>query len=92
MLRRSLMAMLVGFGLASTPAAAHGAVPLNGGFHDFTVQVGNSGVPSFSTDRADTPARFEPLNAIAQSARAVVVNQHRLDDIAKLSVLPGSVR
>ena len=65
-----------------------GPVLLSGDLYHATEQVANRGVPSFNTNRADTLASFDRFQAIAKNAKAKVIIQHELDDIAKLPAFP----
>lgn len=67
---------------------ASGPVLLSGDLYHATEQVANRGVPSFNTNRADTLASFDRLQAIAKSLKAKVIIQHEAADIAKLPAFP----
>ncbi|MGQ0560033.1 MAG: N-acyl homoserine lactonase family protein [Sphingosinicella sp.] len=66
----------------------HAPVLLTGDLYHFTAQIGNSGVPSFNTDRAETLASFARFQAIARSLGAQIVIQHEPDDVGKLPAFP----
>jgi len=65
-----------------------GPVLLSGDLYHATEQVANRGVPSFNTNRADTLASFDRFQAIARNAKAKVIIQHEMNDIAKLPAFP----
>lgn len=65
-----------------------GPVLLSGDLYHAAEQVANRGVPSFNTNRADTLASFDRFQAIARNAKAKVIIQHEIKDIAKLPPFP----
>ncbi|HEX6374138.1 MAG TPA: N-acyl homoserine lactonase family protein [Allosphingosinicella sp.] len=69
-----------------------GPVLLTGDLWHFTENVGNRGVPSFNTNRADTLASMDRFDAIARKLKAKVVIQHEPADIAKLPPFPQAAQ
>ncbi len=65
---------------------------LSGDQLHFLEQIGNAGVPSFNTNRADTLASTARLLAIADNLEADLIIQHEPADVAKLPAFPESAR
>lgn len=71
---------------------ASGPVLLSGDLYHFAEQVGNAGVPSFNTSRAETLASMDRFNRIAEQLSARVIIQHEPADVAKLPAFPQPAR
>jgi glyoxylase-like metal-dependent hydrolase (beta-lactamase superfamily II) len=69
-----------------------GPVLLSGDVVHFEEQIGNSGVPPFNIDRAESLASMERMNRIAKQLNAKLVVQHDAHDIGKLPAFPASAR
>lgn len=72
--------------------ARKGAVLLSGDTVHFEEQFANRGVPPFNTDRAESLASMERLQAISVTLKATLVVQHDASDIAKLPTFPASAK
>ena len=69
-----------------------GPVLLSGDVVHFEEQIGNSGVPPFNIDRAESLASMERMNGIAKQLNAKLIIQHDAGDVAKLPAFPASAR
>jgi N-acyl homoserine lactone hydrolase len=65
-----------------------GAVLLSGDIVHFEEQFENHGVPGFNTDRADSLASMDRMQAMAKALKATLVVQHDANDVGKLPVFP----
>jgi N-acyl homoserine lactone hydrolase len=72
--------------------AKTGPVLLSGDVVHFHEQFANRGVPPFNTDRGESLASMERLQAIAASLKAKLIVQHDETHIAKLPAFPKSAR
>lgn len=69
-----------------------GPVLLSGDVAHFQEQLANRGVPPFNTDRSESLASMERLQAVAKSLKAKLIIQHDETHIGKLPTFPKSAR
>ncbi len=72
--------------------AETGPVLLSGDVVHFAEQIGNHGVPTFNTDRAESLASLDRLTAMADTLDAKLIIQHDPADVAKLPIFPAAAQ
>jgi N-acyl homoserine lactone hydrolase len=82
-----LMKLRIGAGLRDK-----GNVPITGDLAHFQENYDSNGVPTFNTNRADTPASLDRFKQLATNLHATVIIQHDARDIDKLPVFPASAK